>query len=430
MSDKEWEKERGYMDNITAKSMWWRTPIVNNFLKFLLTALFAFGLFNAVYSSITDSTDLQEHWFNTKNLISGSNIYDDAVYNQIASAAASQYSLKPYDMYPIFPPSCYAILTPFALMNWQAAKISWLVLSLLLTFLLAKELSNMFCSGKHFPLILAALVCSIPWRQHILYGQNAIWSLYFFILSVKLNGQKKTFLSGLALALALFKYSLIGPMCLYFLVYKRVWKNLLIAAGIHGAVLCFFSLYLHQSILYLILTPLKWCGHKSGGGAYDLFGFWSLLNGHPAWIPYIGTLLALAALVFVLSRKNLKDEAGVLTLAAMVSTMLIYHSMNDYVVLVFPVAWLLAQPKWDKGLVLFCVGIFLVGYLRGHYFHFSWQPSHAYVGADATTATPSTLTTGHWTFKTYYAASYSLFWYLSIAILGTRLVRASKGSGR
>lgn len=395
--------------------------MVNILLKFLLGALFLFGLFNAVYSSLMNSTDLQEHWVNTKSLISGSNIYDESVYQQISSSAASQYGLKPYDMYPIYPVSCYFMLTPFALMNWTTAKITWLLLSLLLTFLLAKDISNLFCSGKHFPLLLAALVCSIPWRHHVIYGQNAIWSLYFFVLSIKLNGQNKTFLSGLSLALALFKYSLIGPMCLFFLVYKRVWKNILIAIGFHGVVLFFFSIYLHQSIFYLLVTPLLWCAHKSGGGAYDFFGFWTLLNGHPFWIPYVGSGILLAALTFILTRKNIYDDAGILALTAMVSTILTYHSMNDYVVVVFPIAWILTLEKWDKSLSVFLIGVFLIGYLRGHYFHLDWHQFNAYISGD--TGNPEGVTTTHWGFKTLYTASYSLFWYLSIFILGLRLIR-------
>lgn len=411
-----------WLNNLTEKRIWSRVFSSNHFVKFLLIVLFIFGLFNGVYSALMNSTDLQEHWVNTKSLISGSNIYDESVYQQISSSAATQYGLKPYDMYPIYLPSCYFMLAPFALMNWTMAKVSWLLLSLLLTFLLAKDISNLFCSGKYFLLLLAALVCSIPWRHHIVYGQNAIWSLYFFVLAIKLSGQNKTFLSGLSLALALFKYSLIGPMCLYFLIYKRVWKNLLIAIGLHGAVLCLFSVFLHQSIFYLLITPLKWCAHKSSGGAYDLLGFWNLLNGHPAWIPYIASGIVLLVLVFILTRKYINDDAGILALTAMVSTILTYHSMNDYIVLVLPIAWVLTQEKWDKSLSFFLIGVFLVGYLRGHYFHLDWHPFNAYVSGDA--GNPEGVLTAKWGFKTLYMASYSLFWYLSIFILGLRLIRS------
>ena len=416
------------MDNVTAGKNGWQSRGISHLLKLPLAAVFIFSLFTAVYSALSVSTDLQDHWVNTKALLSGSNIYDGAVYSQVSSMAASQYGLPPYDVYPIYPPNCYFMLAPFALMSWPVAKVSWLVLSLILTFFLAKELSNGFCSGKHFPLLLAALVCSIPWRQHILFGQNAIWSLYFFVLAARLSGQNKTFLSGLALALALFKYSLTGPMCLYFLVYKRVWKNFLVAVGLHGAVLGFFSFYLHQSIFYLLLTPLKWCGHKSGGGAYDFLGLWSQLGGKPAWIAYFFSVIALMALAWLMTKKGVADEGGIFALTAMVSTILTYHSMNDYIIVVFPVAWALTRERWDKSLVLFCLGIFLVGYLRGHYFHFDWQPSHAFINDDnpASPQSPSFKLT----FKSLYMISYSLFWYLSIGILGCKLAKSPEGSSR
>jgi hypothetical protein len=392
--------------------------VVKKTFQWFLVALFLFALLTSVYSALITSTDLQDHWVNTKALLSGANIYDETVYNQVSSMATSQYGLPPYDVYPIYPPSCYAMLTPFAMMDWTAAKASWLILSLILTFLLVKELSDSFCSGKYFVYLLAALVCSIPWRQHILYGQNAIWSLYFFVLAARLSGQNKTVLSGISLALAMFKYSLIGPMCLFFLVYKKVWKNLLIALGLHGLVNLFFSLYLHQSFIYLLLAPLKWCGHKSGGGAYDFFGLWSLLIGPPSRITYLFSAFAILALVLMMVKKRGSDDTGFLALAAMVSTIIIYHSVNDYIVVLFPVAWILTRQRWDRGLVLMAFGVFLIGYLRGHYFHFDWQPSHAFIARDAGAASVAPV---RLSFKTLYTASYSFFWFLSVGILGFKL---------
>ncbi len=218
-------------------------------------------------------------------------------------------------------------------------------------------------------------------------------------------------------------------MCLYFLVYKKVWKNLLIAVGLHGLVHLFFCFYLHQSFFYLLLTPLKWCGHKSGGGAYDFFGLWSLVIGHPSSATYLFTAAAILALAFMMLKKERNDDGGFLALSAMVSTILIYHSMNDYIVVLFPLAWIVTRERWDKGLVLMAFGIFLIGYLRGHYFHFDWQPSHAYLSGDAGAGAPQAQAV-HWNFKTLYTASYTLFWFLSIGILGCRLLRPTSVSAR
>ncbi len=136
------------MEDASKKHPDWGKGVLKKLFSLFLGGVFLFALLTSVYSALRVSTDLQDHWVNTKALISGSNIYDDMVYNQVSSMATSQYGLPPYDVYPIYPPSCYAMLAPFAMMNWTMAKTSWLILSLILTFLLVKELSSSFLEGS------------------------------------------------------------------------------------------------------------------------------------------------------------------------------------------------------------------------------------------------------------------------------------------
>ncbi len=415
------------MKDINYKKIAWSLRNSFRFLKWSIALPCIYILFKCVDFVLFGNScyDFNIHWLNAKNLINGINIYDLSTFNQMSTISSKKYDLEPFDMIPRYFPSCYALLAPFALLNWPTAKCLWLIVSLFLTFSLAKEISDLFCYGKYFYFLLAALIFSEPWRANICFGQTAIWSFGFFILSIKFSGQKKFLFSGIALSLALLKYTLTGPLCLYFIVYKRVWKNVITALGIHFAIHFIISLKLHKSIFYLFMSTLKWCNNGIiEDGRFDFFRFWFLIEGKLSWVPFLGAGITLLIFLFFLYKKEKlpQDDLGVLALSSMVATVLTYHSESDFTVIVLPVAWILTRKHLDFSLVLFSVGIFFVGYLRGNYLPGDQASSISQSENITNSLINPNLSYFHQNLHTVIAIVYSLFWYLSILIMGHTLI--------
>ncbi len=400
---------------------------ISLYLKWLIAIATAYVFSICVYFVFfgDSSTDLCLSWINAKNLLNGSDIYDDSIYKQVSTMASAQYGVDSFDMAPHYFPSCYALLAPFALLNWPAAKAFWLLINLWLTHVLAKETSNLFCSGKHYLFLLAALILSQPWRVNICFGQTAIWSFGFFLLSLRFQEQNKIFFSGITLSLALLKYSLTLPLCLYFLIYKRVWKNVILALGIHFLVHCVFSLYLHKSIFYLFMATLKWCGNGIiQVGRFDLFHFWFSINPKLYWMPYFCVGIVFLIYLFALYKKKEQpqDDFAVFVLSSMVSTILTYHSESDYVIVLLPVAWILTRKNLNLSIILFSIGVFLTGYLR-NYFPPVWKINPHQVMAKTNLMSTLNSFVFHSDMHTVVEITYSLFWYFSISILSYQLIR-------
>ncbi len=398
-------------------------------IKGFVTFSFIFSLFYCIHATFVAkgaSYDLRNYLFNAKFLLNGQNIYSTDVYKQVSALAISACDfVDPFDVCPRYPPSCYSFLAPFTLVNWITAKWLWLLLNLILTCLLAKEISTLFCSKKHFLFLLVAMVCSIPWRDDIYWGQNAIWSLCFFILSLRLSEGKKPFFSGLALALALYKYSLTLPMCFYYLVYKRVWKNVLVAFGFHLILNGLISVWFHQPIFYFSTAFIKWCSNGIiNSGEYDLFAFWALLHGKPVWIPYLISCLSLLLLILVLIKANHTDDLGVFTLTALISSIWVYHCDADDIVFILAIAWILERKTMSLSHILFSSGISLIAFLKYHYFTLDYlRPFQQ--GPSNLKGLNNILKTGTfpWTLDDLRIICFSFFWYFSIGILGYKLIR-------
>ncbi|MGH7739852.1 MAG: glycosyltransferase family 87 protein [bacterium] len=306
-----------------------------SFLKWLSLIPILFSITYCLFPAfLTGGFEYDFHttWMNAKNLIHGVNIYDEGIHKTISDYCFKNFHLYPADTEPRFFASCFALLYPFTLARWETAKWIWLFINFTLTVLLSFEISRSFCSKKYFFFLLAALICSIPWRENCYCGQNAIWSIYFFVLSIKYEEKRNDFLSGVFLALSLFKYSLTIPLCFYFLAHKRVWRNIAWAAGIHLALNLFFSYFLHKSIFYLLWAPFHWIlkGTNPNDTGYSLFKFFSLLKINSNWVPLAVSGLIFTSLIIWIFKKRSKDNLGILALLSMIVAIASYHGLYDY----------------------------------------------------------------------------------------------------
>ena len=303
--------------------------------------------------------DFKANWENAFYLWQGYDIYDPAVIQQ-------------FDLYPHFPPSCFALLFPLTAVPETWAKIIWLVLNLAFTVFLVRELLDLFWERKYFWPILALFVACGPYQTHTHAGQYTLFSLTFFVLALKWDKQGKIFLSGVALIFAFFKFTLIIPMLLYFWLYRRSWKGTALAAGFHLFIHGVLCLYLKKSPFYLLWGPFEFStktADRTTDGYVDFFAFSFRLTGQTNWVPWILAGLTLVVLIYLLVRKPQGDGLGLLALTAMTASVLMYHRSYDYVIILLPILWFCKEWR-GKGIGwIFLPGIFFVGYVSFHYFY-------------------------------------------------------------
>lgn len=386
---------------------------INRLLKSLLALA---SLVSVVISSrlaLKDIGDLQynsahkgsgnfhEFLNSARCLLEGYNIYDPSVFQNI-------------DLVRAYLPNSFVFFFPLVPLGFYWAKIFWLVLNLFFTVLLARQISVLFWEKKHFFILTALITCAAPWGILIYAGQVTLWSLCFFLLALQWDRENRPILSGLAITICLLKYVLTAPMLLYFLVYRRSWKNLAVAAGIQAILFCFFCFYLKLTPWDLFWGPIRVAkaldiGHN---GYLDLFAFFSRFANHAVGDLYLPTALLMAGIwIWFLYRQKDRDDLSMLTLTVMTVLTIVYHNIYDYVGGIFPLVWCLKRLPCKDGNVLAIGGAAIaVLYVSAHYFeffpHMQWLLDFMK--------------------SNVYLIFLSLLWYLSLALLWLHLKSAGK----
>lgn len=261
-------------------------------------------------------------------------------------------------------PSLLMILLPYTFLPPMTAKIAWLVTNLLCTAGIILLLRKTFLKEPDsFAFLVAVLLmlAGTPYRNQLGVGQHTLFSFFFFLLAVWLSEKNLGILSGLALAVSYFKYTLTAPLALYF-VYKRKWKELGISVGIHVVLTEVSALWLHESFINMLLLPLKVSSALASEGGLD---FGALLNGSP-----ISFVLAFAVMVLLLVLMvKLPDgcEAAVISVLMLWSLIITYHRTYDFFVLILAAGFFagIAEAKPKKqllfaGYVVVLITIFFV----------------------------------------------------------------------
>lgn len=248
-------------------------------------------------------------------------------------------------------PSCLLLLAPWTFLPQLLANQVWAFCNLAFTAVFLIFAYKSFFEddprGKDsYVLITALLLSGTPWRVLVGNGQHLMFSLAFFMPAYYYGKKGKFALSGLLLALSAFKYTTIVPMAVIFIV-RRWWKAIFVAVGIHFVATLGIGIYLDDSPIRLVLQSLKVGATLTGGGLTDIasvmaqfgvvdIGFWA----------NIGYALWSIVLLLLLSLKRF-DDLLTLSLLAVISNVMFYHRIYDFVTLFFPVVYII--KTWDSG---------------------------------------------------------------------------------
>lgn len=245
-------------------------------------------------------------------------------------------------------PSLLMILLPMTVMSPITARYVWIVLNVLfaigIVFLMRKTFFK-DASAEIFAVTALLMAAGTPFRNHLGVGQHTIFSVFFFLLAVYLAEQKQKgmwVLSGISLSVSYFKYTLTAPLAIYF-IYKKKYKEFTISVLIHIVLTAVSAWWLNESVVDMIVKPLKVSSALSAEGGLDLG---ALFNGSP--IAFALAFVIMAVLLFIAVRLPENMDAEIMSVLVLWSLIILYHRTYDFFVLVIAASFVIKDncPKY------------------------------------------------------------------------------------
>lgn len=314
---------------------WWSSTI---FVVLALTALTS--LFFAVRGALASGLDFQ--WSGAHLLAMGQDPWLTFLRgdpgHQIVPGQNPNYLAE-----------LYVLFYPLGMMSLSHALVCWCVVNLVLLACILFMVSRLFHIERGQTILLALLsISSTPFRAATMNGQAT-----FFILFM-LTGFyyfENLLVRGGALGLSYAKYSF-SPLLVMVQALKGRFLLLIVSAVPPLCGLLIVKLILRESFSMLALEPLQTSRVAVAPGWGDLMTLLERLMqwaGAPARTMYAIPVLAglgtaIVAAVFIARIKNLKPSAEFALILAF-TLVCFQHLVYDYLVILVPLAALLASPK-------------------------------------------------------------------------------------
>jgi len=198
--------------------------------------------------SRTGGTDLFTYWRINHFIRQGEDPYE-AFLNRseirlpvryIDGQVATAHPIAQTDVLQKLPgnsPPMLFLLLPLSLFSWPIAKAVWMIVSIVLV------LATPWLAIRLFPVSLKPLLWVMmvlvfygmpSTRAAVVTGQTGVVAIFLVLLTLMLVRSDRRWLGGLALGIALSKFS-VGIPLLIFLLYKRKWATLAVAMGVQVA---------------------------------------------------------------------------------------------------------------------------------------------------------------------------------------------------
>jgi len=231
-------------------------------------------------------------------------------------------------------PSLLMILLPFAALQPLAARYVWIVLNLIFTGLIILLLRKTFLKDMDsylFMVLSLLMIAGTPYRNQLGVGQHTLFAFCFFLIAVYFSEYRENrnwILTTLALFVCYFKYTLTVPLVLYF-VYKKRYKEIIISALMHVVLTVVSAFWLSDSVINMIIKPLKVSSALSAEGGLDI----SALLGGSTIALVLGGLIMLGLFVLAITLKPGYDRTY-MALLVLWSLIITYHRTYDFFVMI------------------------------------------------------------------------------------------------
>jgi len=252
---------------------------------------------------------------------------------------SERVSPEPSQLFFVNPPYFAALLAPLAALSYRSAYVAMFAINIvLLAAILALLWSRLKAIREIYPWLPIALVLGFhPVAVALIMGQSSLL-LCLLVVAAFLLLEKKPGIAGALLACGLFKFQLVLPIAVLFLLWRR-WKfsaGFSAIAGVLVAVSVALSgvSYLHATAaaqnLWAMIPNLA-------GATFSLFG-------ESVYAKLIFVILSAVALVasFIVGRKRTMQDQ--LLIAIPCAILVSYHCyLHDLSVLVLPALLLLER---------------------------------------------------------------------------------------
>jgi len=243
----------------------------------------------------------------------------------------------------------YVVLLPLGAIRFDLALLVWTGVSIILSIVCVVMLGRLFQLSRAQTLFaLALLWMSPPFRVVLEVGQMSFFELFFFTGAYL---AASTALGGLSFGFSLAKYSF-SPVAVILFLLRRRFRFLLFAAIIPTAGLLIVRLLVHTPLPKLLFEPLAVSAGPTAvsPGFADMMTLAeqslksSLADIRARQVAYALALVGSTAYSLYLSRYRL-SRGEELTLVSLASLFFLKHLTYDYVFLVIPLCFALAQTK-------------------------------------------------------------------------------------
>jgi hypothetical protein len=304
--------------------------MISNFFtkyKFFFLCIFAIisiiSLSNTIYKGFLNSCDFQ--WQPSVLMWSGINHYEKFLIqgNYDFQCQGGQYAHI-----------LHVILFPYTLVNWETAKIMWVLTNLFFVFCIPLLISRHLNISKYKTVLLILIfITCYPTRMTINYGQQSLFVLFFLLISIYEKSNLKVFFSGFSII----KYSSGYVLFLNYLL-RRDFKNLLIASLPYIIGWIFYFNYTNSNWLVNFFEPIELIlstGYTRTGDLYSLCKIY-LLEGKSGFYGYLLILLIFLINIFFIYQINSINIFFLKFSLILICPLVFFpHSNYDYV-LMFP----------------------------------------------------------------------------------------------
>lgn len=335
----------------------------------LLILLSGVSIYYSIYNALKDggSADLYHIYHSTRLFLNKINPYEESGY--------IEFTVPPYSH------GVFLIYSPIASLDYEFAKILWVLLNILTTIAILVIFSR-FSKLTYAESILISLIfsCSLPFRVSIGNGQNSILILFVFCAFFIKNQNLKTFILGFSFV----KYSF-AVVTLFYLLIKYNLKYLIVSLFIIISSWLIFSLKINQNVIHTLFQPLQIISTSFAFG-FERGDFLTILNNFnkPTSINSLNIINIFLCLCFgfflsiIIKKASINNNnLLIVALLAIANLLIVPHIIYDYVFLLPSLFYSWKYKKSVFGIIsisiifYFWFGIKIIYYLNYYIFSFS-----------------------------------------------------------
>ena len=232
--------------------------------------------------------------------------------------------------------SLFILLYPISLLDWEQAKVFWIIVNILLSISIPIIICKNFKIPNHqlVYIVMVFLTCH-PTRMNLNLGQNSLLILFFIMLPfIKLDFFNKYvpyILSGISYV----KYSSGYILFLYFILNRNI-KYLFASILIYFFSWLFYSYYTESNLINTFIGPFKlifFDNYTRTGDVYSILNLYFLKSNTIINKGLTLFLILILNLYFLIKIKNARDNLAKLSVICLLPLIFMPHSNYDYVLL-------------------------------------------------------------------------------------------------